>query len=61
MVFSGGRRPWTRRLHGTDPLAEAVVHGTNPQNIIEKKTWLKIYNSTFWKEHCFGLMAEDNY
>ena len=41
----------------TDPFAEAV-HGTNPQNLIEKITRLKIYNSTFWKEHCFGLTAE---
>ncbi len=41
----------------TDPFAENV-HGTNPQNLIEKITRLKIYNSTYWKEQCFGLTAE---
>eukprot|EP01036_Dinobryon_divergens_P034823 gene34823-45049_t len=41
----------------TDPFAEAV-HGTNPQNLIEKITRLKIYNSNYWKEECFGLTAE---
>ena len=41
----------------TDPFAEAV-HGTNPQNLVEKITRLKIYNSIFWKEQCFGLTSE---
>ena len=41
----------------TDPFAEAV-HGTNPQNLIEKITRLKIYDSLYWKEQCFGLTAE---
>eukprot|EP00602_Paraphysomonas_sp_CaronLab_P008680 CAMPEP_0185036274 /NCGR_PEP_ID=MMETSP1103-20130426/29004_1 /TAXON_ID=36769 /ORGANISM="Paraphysomonas bandaiensis, Strain Caron Lab Isolate" /LENGTH=520 /DNA_ID=CAMNT_0027573759 /DNA_START=77 /DNA_END=1639 /DNA_ORIENTATION=+ len=43
--------------NSTDPFAEAV-HGTNPQNLIEKITRLKIYNCNYWKEHCFGLTAE---
>ena len=34
------------------------VHGTNPQNLIEKILRSKIYNHAFWKEHCFGLTAE---
>lgn len=40
----------------TDPSAQAV-HGTNPQFLIEKITRLKIYNSPYWKEECFGLTA----
>lgn len=34
------------------------IHGTNPQNLVEKITRLKIYNSPYWKEQCFGLTAE---
>ena len=41
----------------TDPFAESI-HGTNPQNLIEKITRLKIYNCNYWKEQCFGLTAE---
>lgn len=44
-------------LNSTDPLAD-TVHGTNPQNLIEKITRLKIYNCQYWKEDCFGLTAE---
>lgn len=40
----------------TDPFA-AQVHGTNPQYLIEKITRLKIYNSFYWKEQCFGMTA----
>lgn len=42
----------------TDPLANPV-HGTNPQNLIEYITRQKIYSTTFWKEECFGLNAQD--
>lgn len=41
----------------TDPFADSI-HGTNPQNLIEKITRQKIYNSNYWKEHCFGLTSE---
>ncbi|CAM9128179.1 unnamed protein product, partial [Heterosigma akashiwo] len=41
----------------TDPLARAV-HGTNPQNLIEKILRMKIYGARYWKEDCFGLSAE---
>ena len=41
----------------TDPLARAI-HGTNPQNLIEYITRQRIYDSQYWKEHCFGLTAE---
>eukprot|EP01038_Epipyxis_sp_PR26KG_P007537 gene7537-10271_t len=42
--------------NSTDPFAQSV-HGTNPQYLIEKITRLKIYNSTYWKEECFGLTS----
>jgi len=41
----------------TDPTAISV-HGTNPQNLIEKIMRNRIYASNYWKEHCFGLTAE---
>jgi pre-mRNA-splicing factor 38A len=34
------------------------VHGTNPQNLVEYIVRQKIYDSPYWKEHCFGLSAE---
>jgi hypothetical protein len=36
----------------------AAIRGTNPQHLVEKITRSKIYNSMFWKEHCFALNAE---
>ena len=27
------------------------------QNLVEKILRMKIYNTTYWKEHCFGLTA----
>uniref|UniRef100_A0A7I4C3Q0 Pre-mRNA-splicing factor 38 n=1 Tax=Physcomitrium patens TaxID=3218 RepID=A0A7I4C3Q0_PHYPA len=41
----------------TDPTARSV-HGTNPQNLVEKILRSKIYQNTYWKEQCFGLTAE---
>ncbi|KAL0039738.1 hypothetical protein WJX77_006524 [Trebouxia sp. C0004] len=41
----------------TDPDAR-TIHGTNPQNMVEKILRMKIYDSTYWKEHCFALTAE---
>ena len=41
----------------TDPMAKSV-HGTNSQNMVEKILRLRIYDSLFWKEHCFALTAE---
>lgn len=41
----------------TDPLAHSV-HGTNPQNLVEKILRTRIYANQYWKEHCFGLNAE---
>jgi len=40
----------------TDPTAKSV-HGTNPQNLIEKILRTRIYSAKFWKEQCFGLTA----
>jgi len=34
------------------------IHGTNPQFLIEKVIRSRIYESPFWKEHCFALTAE---
>lgn len=41
----------------TDPSAKSI-HGTNPQNLVEKIVRSKIYQNTYWKEQCFGLTAE---
>lgn len=41
----------------TDPTAKSI-HGTNPQNLVEKILRSKIYQHTYWKEQCFGLTAE---
>jgi hypothetical protein len=41
----------------TDPSA-IQIHGTNPQNLIEKILRSKIYGDAYWKEHCFALTAE---
>ncbi|KAJ2723248.1 Pre-mRNA-splicing factor 38A [Coemansia sp. Benny D115] len=32
-----------------------AIHGTNPQYLIDKTYRQRIYDSLFWKEHCFGL------
>ncbi|KAL8287091.1 hypothetical protein RQP46_004097 [Phenoliferia psychrophenolica] len=31
------------------------IHGTNPQYLIEKVIRARIYDSPYWKEHCFAL------
>ncbi|KAJ3676112.1 hypothetical protein LUZ60_003524 [Juncus effusus] len=41
----------------TDPMARNI-HGTNPQNLVEKILRAKIYQNAYWKEQCFGLTAE---
>lgn len=33
------------------------IHGTNPQHLIEKPIRYRIYESPFWKEHCFALSS----
>ena len=44
-------------LNTTDPDA-ASIHGTNPQNLVEKILRMRIYDHRYWKEHCFALSAE---
>ncbi|OAD68245.1 hypothetical protein PHYBLDRAFT_93828, partial [Phycomyces blakesleeanus NRRL 1555(-)] len=39
-------------------MSDAVaVHGRDPQHLIEKIIRERIYDSLYWKEHCFGLSA----
>ncbi|KAG8905205.1 hypothetical protein FRB99_000474 [Tulasnella sp. 403] len=34
------------------------IHGSNPQFLVEKVIRSRIYESSYWKEHCFALTAE---
>ncbi|KAF5324817.1 hypothetical protein D9611_004466 [Ephemerocybe angulata] len=34
------------------------IHGQNPQFLVETVIRNRIYDSSFWKEHCFALTAE---
>lgn len=31
------------------------IHGSNPQALIEKVIRSRIYETQYWKEHCFAL------
>lgn len=55
----------------TDPLADCflllanrtvsdaiAVHGKDPQHLVEKIIRERIYDSLYWKEHCFGLSCK---
>jgi len=33
------------------------IHGTNPQFLIEKIVRSRIYDSMYWKQHCFALTS----
>ncbi|OSX65007.1 hypothetical protein POSPLADRAFT_1087984, partial [Postia placenta MAD-698-R-SB12] len=35
-----------------------AIHGQNPQFLVETVIRNRIYESPFWKEHCFALTAE---
>ncbi|ETW85618.1 hypothetical protein HETIRDRAFT_379633 [Heterobasidion irregulare TC 32-1] len=35
-----------------------AIHGQNPQFLVETVIRNRIYESSFWKEHCFALTAE---
>lgn len=53
-----GRKRLSREMaNRTDPSAKSI-HGTNPQNLVEKIVRSKIYQHTYWKDQCFGLTAE---
>ena len=49
---------WGKNSANVTDASAVSVHGTNPQNLIEKILRSKIYNHAYWKEHCFGLTAE---
>ena len=49
---------WGKNSANVTDAAAVSVHGTNPQNLVEKILRSKIYNHAYWKEHCFGLTAE---
>ncbi|TFK86060.1 PRP38-domain-containing protein, partial [Polyporus arcularius HHB13444] len=34
------------------------IHGQNPQYLVESVIRNRIYDSSYWKEHCFALTAE---
>jgi len=34
------------------------IHGANPQTLVEQVIRNRIYESQYWKEHCFALTAE---
>ena len=40
----------------TDPQARQI-HGSDPQHLLEKIVRLRVYESRYWKETCFGLSA----
>ncbi|THH31757.1 hypothetical protein EUX98_g2414 [Antrodiella citrinella] len=35
-----------------------AIHGQNPQSLVESVIRNRIYESSYWKEHCFALTAE---
>lgn len=35
-----------------------AVHGKDPQHLVEKIIRERIYDSLYWKEHCFGLSCK---
>ncbi len=49
---------WGKNSANVTDSGATSVHGTNPQNLVEKILRSKIYNHAYWKEHCFGLTAE---
>ena len=49
---------WGKNSANATDSGAVSVHGTNPQNLVEKILRSKIYNHPYWREHCFGLTAE---
>ncbi|KAL0947250.1 hypothetical protein HGRIS_013371 [Hohenbuehelia grisea] len=45
-------------MSNTTILGAKAIHGQNPQYLVETVIRNRIYDSTFWKEHCFALTAE---
>ena len=44
-------------MANTTARGAVAIHGTNPQFLIERVVRARIYDSTYWKEQCFGLTA----
>jgi len=44
-------------MANTTVVGAKAVHGQNPQFLVETVIRNRIYESTFWKEHCFALTA----
>lgn len=44
-------------MANTTAWGAVAIHGTNPQFLIERVVRARIYDSTYWKEQCFGLTA----
>ena len=53
VVGEGPEDDFSRQL----AVQDHAVHGVNPQNLIEKILRDKIFETMYWKEHCFALTA----
>lgn len=47
----------TSTIHLEKLVGRKMVHGTSPPNLIEKIIRERIYESVYWKQHCFALDA----
>ena len=47
-----------RRMANSTARVAQSIHGTNPQFLVERVIRGRIYDSGYWKEHCFALTAE---
>lgn len=48
----------TTILTNKQDLNSKQIHGLNPQELFDKILRNRIYNTPYWKEHCFGLTPE---
>ncbi|KAF7778907.1 hypothetical protein Agabi119p4_3252 [Agaricus bisporus var. burnettii] len=44
-------------MANTTVIGAKAIHGQNPQYLVETVIRSRIYECTFWKEHCFALTA----
>ncbi|GBG30517.1 Pre-mRNA-splicing factor 38A [Hondaea fermentalgiana] len=40
-------------------LSRPLVHGTDPVNLVERILRLRVYESAYWQQYCFGVNAAD--
>ncbi|RDB21184.1 Pre-mRNA-splicing factor 38A [Hypsizygus marmoreus] len=45
-------------MANTTVIGALAIHGQNPQFLVETVIRNRIYESNYWKEHCFALTAE---